>query len=319
MRVKNVVPFLIAAMVAVAMIAGCSAPAAPTPAAPSTPATQTVAPGLSPVLAADFVSVVDLKANLAGTVVIDARADKDYAAGHIPGSINAIWQLFAKVTAGKPGDKGWGTLMSASDIAAKLGELGVDTTKPIVVVTAPGGWGEDGRIVWMLRMAGIANSKMLDGGYTAWTAAGNETSTDATKLPATKVTIASLDQSWNVTTDEIVAGLKTLKIVDARTEKEYGGAVDFGEARGGHLPGAVNIPFGSQFKDDGTLKSEADLKAMFTAAGLAPTDDIVVYCTKGIRSAHMTLVLRALGFTKARNYDASYYEWAGNKSLQVVK
>jgi len=315
MRVKKGVSLLLAGLLALAMLGGCSTPAAPT--SPGT-TTETAAPRSS-ALAADFITAADLKANLAGTVVIDARADKDFAAGHIPGSINAIWQLFAKVAPGKPGDKDWGTLNTAAEIAAKLGELGVDTTKPIVVLTAPGGWGEDGRIVWMLRMAGFSNSKMLDGGYAAWTAAGNEVSTDPTKVTPTTVTIASLDQGLNVTTDEIVAGLKTLKIIDARTEKEFGGAVDFGEARGGHLPGAINIPFGSQFNDDGTLKSEADLKALFTAAGISPTDDIVVHCTKGIRSAHMTLVLRALGYSKARNWDASFYEWAGNKTLEVVK
>jgi thiosulfate/3-mercaptopyruvate sulfurtransferase len=299
------------------LFAGCTT-ATTTTTTPTGTTTETPKPAAS-ALAAYFVSAADLKANLAGTIVIDARADKDYAAGHIPGSINAIWQAFAKVTAGKPGDKGWGTLNTPAEIAKTLGDLGVDTSKPIVVVTAPGGWGEDGRIVWMLRMAGITNSRMLDGGYTAWTAAGYEVSTDATKLPATTVTIASLDQSWNVTTDEIVAGLSTLKIIDARTVKEYNGAVDFGEARGGHVPGAINIPFGTQFNDDGKIKSESDLKALFTAAGISPTDNIVVYCTKGIRSAHMTLVLRALGYNSARNYDASYYEWAGNKTLQVVK
>lgn len=314
MRMKRVALLAMSSVLALALLSGCTStqpPSEPTTPEPSAPAASA--------LAADFISAADLNGQLDGTVVIDARADKDYAAGHIPGAINAIWQLFAKVAEGKPGDKDWGTLNSAADIAAKLGELGVDTAKPIVVYTAPGGWGEDGRIVWMLRMAGFSNTKMLDGGYGAWTAAGYEVSTEPVKATPTTVTIASLDQSLNATTDEVSAGLGTLKIVDARSEKEYGGATDFGEARGGHLPGAINVPFGSIFNDDGTIKSEADLKAMFTGAGIAPTDDIVVYCTKGIRSAHMALVLRAIGYEKARNYDASYYEWAGNTSLKVEK
>lgn len=316
MKVRTGLGVLVSALLATALLSGCGAPATPA-SRPLSSSPASAGPRSS--IPAYLVTAQHVRDNLARSSVLDARPKADYDAGHIPGAINVKWQLFARVDAGKAGDESWGTLKSASDIASELGRLGVDPKKQIVVYTAPGGWGEDGRIVWMLRMAGFPNSMMLDGGYPTWTAAGYETSTEPAKAAATSVSIPALDRSWNVTTDAIVSGLGELTIVDARTAKEYAGATDFGEARGGHLPGAVNVPFGSMFNDDGTLKSVADLGALFDKVGLGPNDDIVVYCTKGIRSAHMTLVLRGLGFAKVRNYDASFYEWAGNSALEVVE
>lgn len=85
------------------------------------------------------------------------------------------------------------------------------------------------------------------------------------------------------------------------------------------MPGAINIPYKEVFGDDGRVKSTLELKQLFTKAGLKPEDEIVAYCTKGIRSAHMTLLLRMAGFEQAQNYDASFYEWAGNEKLPLVK
>src|SRR5512137_438712 len=127
-----------------------------------------------------------LKASLgkAGTVVIDARSASAYNSGHIPGSMNAIWQSFATVGTGAPGDANWGVLKSPAEIGAALGNLGIDaSTEVTVYADAPNGWGEDGRILWMLRMAGVTNSKLLNGGVTGWQAAGNGLTTAASPAP----------------------------------------------------------------------------------------------------------------------------------------
>jgi thiosulfate/3-mercaptopyruvate sulfurtransferase len=268
-----------------------------------------------------LVSVADVAAAPESFVLVDARAPEAYAAGHIAGAINAPWQTFASVGVGKPGDNDWGTLLPASEIGKKLGELGADATKPIVVYADPTGWGEDGRVVWTLRSVGIEDARMMDGGFPAWTAGGNASSTDAVKLEPATVTVATeLNPAYNITTDELKAGLETLKIIDSRAKKEYDGATDFGEARGGHIPGAVNIPYPDVFNSDGTVKSDADLRAMFDEAGLTDkTAEAVFYCTKGIRSGHMSLLARMLGYENAKNYDASFYTWAGNPDLPVEK
>lgn len=265
-----------------------------------------------------FVDANWLKANLDKVIVLDVRTAKDYEGGHIPGAINAPWQSLANMT-GKSGDPGWGTILPAKELAAKLGTMGIDGQKTVVTYAAPPGWGEDGRVMWVLQMAGIKNVKMLSGGWKAWQAIQGTESKDVPKPTAVTFSIASLDQTLNVTTDYIKTNQSKIKIIDVRSDKEYKGATDYGEARGGHVPGAISLPFTNMFKEDGTIKSSDELKKLFADAGLKTDDEIVCYCTKGIRSGYMTIVLRNLGYTKVHNWDASYYEWAGNSALPVEK
>lgn len=310
--IKKVSVLAMVVILALLGVAGCSK----APTTSSQPAVPNAV--MDSQKSANFVSVAWLKDNLNSVILLDPRKDTEYQAGHIPGAINATWQSFANMN-GKPGDKDWGTLLPKDELSKKLGALGIDGSKLVVVYADPQGWGEDGRIVWMLRVAGIQNSKMLDGGWKAWNDAKYEISAKAPVITPVTFSIASMDEGIIVTTDWILANQDKIKIVDARTPKEYGGATDFGEAKGGHLPGAISLPFQNTFNADGTIKSTDELKTIFTNAGLKPDDVIVTYCTKGIRSAHMALLLRQAGFSKARNYDASYYEWSGNQALKVEK
>lgn len=269
-----------------------------------------------------LISVTDLAKDTKAYVILDTRDPKMYAAGHIPGAISAPWQTFATVGTGKPGDANWGVLMAPDKIAEAAGKLGIDTSKPIVLYSDPSGWGEDGRVVWTLQSIGLDNAKLLDGGYPAWVSAGEPTEKTAVTVPATTVTVgADKLADINATTEQMKQAVESSSaaIVDARSAKEYNGATDFGEARGGHVPGAINIPLSTLFNEDGTLKSNADLDKMFTDAGLKKDEPIIVYCTKGIRSAYMAEVMRMVGFEKAVNYDASFYSWAGDSALPVEK
>lgn len=297
-------------------LAACAAPEANT-SAEGTTTTPTAESARSKYL----LSVADLKASPDEYFVIDARDAKAYAAGHIAGAVNLTWQALATVAVGKPGDKDWGVLAQPQAIADALGKAGVDMARSIVVYSDPTGWGEDGRIVWSLQSIGL-DGLMLDGGFPAWIAAGNASSTEVPTLAATTISVAGDKLSdINVGTDAVKSAVtdKAAKLIDSRSEKEYGGATDFGEARGGRIPGSVNIPFASLFNEDGTVKSDADLTALFEGAGLAKTDAVIVYCTKGIRSAHMSELMRMVGFEKAKNYDASFYTWAGDSTLEVEK
>jgi len=121
-----------------------------------------------------------------------------------------------------------------------------------------------------------------------------------------------MKKAYSKTRDDLV-------IIDVREKKEYEGATDFGEARGGHLPGAVNLTFNQFLNEDGTLKTATQIKAILDTNGINADDDIVTYCTAGIRSAHMQIVLTMLGYENVRNYDASFHEWAGNPELLLEK
>lgn len=299
--------------------AGCTQQPAKTPEQPAGNETsEKVESGRANLL----ISADELAAAPEDYVIIDARDPEAYAAEHIPGAVSGPWQMFARVATGKPGDADWGILSDPQAIADAAGTLGVDTTKTTVVYSDPTGWGEDGRVVWTLRSIGVENLRILDGGFPGWKAAGKPTTSEVPKIVASKVgAVANNLGTINVTTDEVKAAVDggTTVIVDARSEKEYNGATDFGEARGGHIKGAVSIPFPTLFNEDGTLKSDDELNAMFTEAGLAKDKPAIVYCTKGIRSAFMTEVLHMLGYSQAKNYDASFYSWAGDSALPVEK
>ncbi|NLA70171.1 MAG: sulfurtransferase, partial [Clostridiales bacterium] len=97
---------------------------------------------------------------------------------------------------------------------------------------------------------------------------------------------------------------------------EYDGATDYGEAKGGRLPGAIHIKYTDLFEENGTLKSNDDITKMFTDAGLSEDDQIVTYCTAGIRSAYMQLIMSDCGFKNVKNYDESYYRWCVTQDVE---
>jgi thiosulfate/3-mercaptopyruvate sulfurtransferase len=255
--------------------------------------------------------------SLDNAILIDARGAKDYAAGHIPGAINVPWQSVADMN-GRPGDPGWGVLLPPERLGPALGALGISHDSHVVVYSAsPGGWGEDGRIAWSLRVAGLRNVKILDGGIEAWQATGGELSDEVVRLEPVEFDISGYDPTLSASKEEVAASLKSARIVDSRTPEEYAGAQKLGEARGGHLPGAVNIPWTSVFDGKGRLLDKGALAAKMKEAGISPDDEIIAYCTAGIRSAHLVLALREAGFARARNYDASFHEWAGDPQLPL--
>ncbi len=265
-----------------------------------------------------YVSPEWLKENRDKVVLIDARPKSLYDKGHIPGAVNAEWTYFANMK-GQPGTPGWGDIYPRETLAKRIGALGVNGKKPVVVYCDPGGWGQDGWIVWILRLSGITDARMLEGGFSAWRAAGGEVSTTPKKPKAVAFSIQSFQGGYNVTTPWLREKLDEVVVIDARTPFEYQGARIFQEKRGGHIPGAINIPFDSVFLEDQTLKEPEELRKFFGRYGLSVNDEIIVYDTAGVRSAYLVMVLRMAGFEKARNYDSAFQEWAGNMELNVIE
>lgn len=276
-----------------------------------------------------FTSISWLEKNIKDNknlVIIDGRSDKDYNNGHIPGAINVAWQSLAQMN-GKAGDKDWGNLISDKEALSKVLEnLGINEQSQVVVYANKGGWGEDGRIVWCLQRAGI-DARMLNGGFDLWQKENKEISKDSkiqnsendSNKEYIKLEYIKINNNVNITTDELKKEIKDVKIIDTREEDEYKGATKFGEARGGHLPGSINIAFNKLYNEDGTIKSNDEIDKIMKENKIEKTDKIVTYCTSGIRSAHMALVLKNAGYDNVRNYDSSYYEWAADKNNEVVK
>lgn len=250
-------------------------------------------------------------------LLLDARGEEAYSKGHIPGAIAISWPGFANVD-GAPGDAGWGVVLAQEVLSERLSAVGVDNTKTIIVYAdTQNGWGEDGRIVWMLRMAGIENSKMLDGGFNFWDANDYETTKEATVVTASTFTVEAINEMATIGTEELTERMEELTIIDTREQNEFDGDTKYGEKRGGHLPGSILLTFNAVLNEDGTMKTAAELDEIFTTAGLNKKDEIVTYCTAGIRSAHLQVALNMMGYNNVRNYDASFYEYAADDTLPL--
>lgn len=250
-------------------------------------------------------------------IIIDARGSDAAKDGTVKGSVAFPWQSLAKVSDGKSGDAMWGTILEAEELAKVLGSLGIAKDKEIIIFAGSGqGWGDEGRILWSLDAAGYENLKMVDTNYEGIVAAGVPIVKGTATLEPVSVEIPSIDNTHIINTEDLKANYDNFKIIDVRNLDEYNGATLYGETKGGHLPGAIHIPFVDFFNEDNTLKSNKDLEKMFSDAGLSKDDTIVAYCTAGIRSAYAQLLLEMLGYENTLNYDESFYRWSAVEEVE---
>jgi len=245
-------------------------------------------------------------------LILDCRGAKKTAKETVEGAIGVVWQDICTCdeSYGETGDEGWGKIPEPADLAERLGNLGITKDKEIITVGyTTDGWGDDARVAWELIAAGYENVKIVDGGYTALEAAGVPTQKGGSEPVAAEVSIDAIDMTHVMETEELTANYDDYVILDVRTQKEYDGATKHGEAKGGHLPGAIFFPYTEMFNSDDTLKSNADIVAMLEEAGVSKDDKIVTYCTGGIRSAYTQMVLEMCGYENTWNYDQSYWRW----------
>ncbi len=269
------------------------------------------------------ISATEAKAKIdAGAIVVDA----DYNSGEtVKGAISLKWKEISQSDkqqdeANKKniGDQGFARTLDKDAISKVLSTKGLGINDEIVVFGRGhenGGWGDDGRIVWQLNQCGYTNVHMVNGGFNALAAAGVAKDNKTSDPQPKSVTVAEVDtKSHDITTEELLANFDQYKIIDVRDNEEYEGATLHGEASGGHIQKAIHIRFSDLFKYDGTLKGETELRKIFEAKGLAKSDKIVTYCTAGIRSAYMQLILEMLGYENTYNYAESAYRWSNTAS-----
>ena len=262
-----------------------------------------------------YVDVKWLKDNLKDVLVVDANAPDIYAKGHIPGAINIAWPMLSNM-APKQGETGWGVVLGKDELGAKIASFGIDGSKPIVVYNDPKGLGEEGRVLWMLKIAGIKNVRMLNGGIPAWKKSGGELTSNAPTTTPSNFKITYYDDSQIATTDYVKANLGKVKLIDTRSPEEFNGSTNHGENfKGekvyGRIPGAILLQYADLYRPDGKIKSNAELTAIFDKIGIKKDDEIVTYCTVGIRSGFTAEILKMVGYNKVKNYNASFSEWAG--------
>ncbi len=182
---------------------------------------------------------------------------------------------------------------------------------------------------WLFRLYGHTNARLMNGGRAKWEAEGREYTKDAPSFAATAYTAKEADTSiraFRRQVEDALAGGST-GLVDVRSNDEYTGKLTHminypqeGAQRGGHIPGAQNIPWATAANADGTFKSADELRAIYGDRGITPDRPVIAYCRIGERSAHTWFVLtQLLGYPDVRNYDGSWTEWGNLVNAPIAK
>jgi thiosulfate/3-mercaptopyruvate sulfurtransferase len=240
--------------------------------------------------------------------VLDTRGKMSWIAGHVPRSAPVKWQDFSRTKAPYKGE----LLRDDAKLTQKLQELGVSKGRAVLVVgKPPKNWGEDGRIVWMLRTLGHSNAALVEGGYSALKKAGVDTTLSQAKAPRGDFVVKRTGK-YDIDRDTLRKKYKSKDyvLVDTREPREYRGKTPYGESRGGHVPGAKHLYYTDLMDSKGRILPKAKIQKKLKALGVTPDKTIVAYCTGGVRSAWLVAVLADLGYPNAVNYAGSMWEWS---------
>ncbi|GAC01375.1 putative 3-mercaptopyruvate sulfurtransferase [Gordonia namibiensis NBRC 108229] len=271
-----------------------------------------------------LINPLDLAEMLLGTppVVLDVRwqlGDFDgreaYREGHIPGAVYV--DLDSELAAPPSGAVGGRhPLPAIEDLQAAARSWGINDGVPVVVYDDSGNLAA-ARAWWLLRWAGIADVRLLDGGLAAWRAEGLRTTTgDGGRPRAGTVTLTGGNLPV-ATIDDVAAG--TVTLLDARAGERYRGDVEPVDPRAGHIPGARSAPTVDNVDEAGRFRSADDLRRRFADVGVVPGDgrEVVVYCGSGINAAHEIAALAIVG-VDATLFPGSFSQWSSDPDRPVA-
>lgn len=253
--------------------------------------------------------------------VVVVESDEDvllYELGHVPGAVKIDWHDDLQ-------DSHDRDFIDADGFNALMSKFGITPDTTIVFYGDKNNWWA-AYAYWFFRYMGHDNVKIMDGGRRKWEEEGREMSRETPKRTATNYSGAKVNAELRAYRDDVLQHIgyegRTKKgdgkpLVDVRSPGEYSGELlhmpDYpqeGAMRGGHIPGAANIPWAQAVAEDGTFKPASALKELYEGKGITADQDIVVYCRIGERSSHTWFVLHELlGYPNVRNYDGSWTEW----------
>jgi thiosulfate/3-mercaptopyruvate sulfurtransferase len=229
-------------------------------------------------------------------------ADAEFLAGHIPGAQRFDIDAISDKSNPLPH-----MLPSPEQFASQVGALGVGDGMMVVLYDGLGLYGA-ARVWWTFRAFGSDNVRVLDGGMPKWKAEGRPLETGPAKSRPAKAFTPKFNRDMVASIDDVQKVLldKTAQVVDARAADRFRGDAPEPRAglRGGHMPGAFNVPFGEVLKD-GRLKSHDEIAAAFRQAGVDLDKPAVTSCGSGVTASILTFAIDALGKPPGRVYDGS--------------
>lgn len=244
-----------------------------------------------------------------------------YDTGHIPGAVKIDWTTDLN-------DPIRRDYLDSERFARLMSEKGIANDTFVVFYGDRNNWWA-AYAFWVFQLFGHTKAALLDGGRKKWVDEGRPLTREVPSYPPTNyVAPPRNDSEIRAFRDEVLRHVQAKGVlVDVRTPAEFSGErvhmpeyPNEGALRGGHIPGAQNIPWAQAVREDGTFKSREELEALYTSKGITPDKEIITYCRIGERSSHTWFVLKyLLGYPKVKNYDGSWTEWGNSVGVPIEK
>ena len=250
--------------------------------------------------------------NLTTDGIVFVEVDEDtsaYDGGHIAGAVKLDWKADLQ-------DQVRRDFVSKEQFEALLSSRGIGNDDTVVLYGGNNNWFA-AYAYWYFKLYGHDSVKLLDGGRKKWELDGRELSKDEVRRDATSYTAQEQDLSIRAFRDEVLDAIGSKNLVDVRSPDEFSGKIlapahlpQEQSQRGGHIPGALNVPWSKAANEDGTFKSDADLAKLYGDEGLDDSKQTIAYCRIGERSSHTWFALHELlGEPNVKNYDGSWTEY----------
>lgn len=268
-----------------------------------------------------LVSVQWVEDHLDDDNVVLVEVDEDttaYDKGHIKGAIKVDWTTDLQ-------DQVRRDFVNRDQFSALLSERGVSNDDTVVLYGGNNNWFA-AYAYWYFKLYGHQDVKLMDGGRKKWELDSRELVTDVPSRAATSYQAKDQDTSIRAFRDDAVAAIGVQNLIDVRSPDEYAGRLlapahlpQEQSQRAGHIPTSLNVPWSKNCNDDGTFKSDDELKALYAEVGLDDSKDTIALCRIGERSSLTWFVLKELlGHENVKNYDGSWTEYGSLVGVPIV-